>query len=270
MRQFLPVLLYVLILSDVRAEIPTDLLGQWDAIVRHRTAGIREEERPLLNRILFETVSQGEDELRREASADLDSRKTALRGETSSGRYSPFNDAFRNPEECTGLAFTLRGHLRRLEKLESVSGEGEAKGREIPVYEAWLFTEESQGNPWVVLFSELPEGITPGPDLNERVEVVGYFVKLASYQAQDARRVVPMIVAPRLQKVVSDDSRGTTNRWLYGGLVLLLLLGCVGWWKTRSSRRRVERLRARLKDGSIVDEFNELPDISTQDSGTET
>ena len=249
----------------LRGEVPTEWLDQWNEVVVQRTAGLRDEERPVLERLLFSVMRQDEGELREEATENQRERESGFAPRQVKGL---FEELLQRPEDFTGLAFTLRGYIRRLEEIDRLE-EGD---RDQGVYEAWLFTADSQGHPWVILTGEIPPGIATGTDLNERVELTGYFLKLATYQAQDGRRVVPMVLAPRLHRVVSSrevGSWGGGSVWWYGGVVFAVVLGC-GWWGVRR-REQIQRraLRQRLV-AKEVDFPSAEGDLNSSDPGSAT
>ncbi len=254
------------------AEVPLELLEDVSEVVQQKSHGIRDEERPAINRLLVAVREADESQLQREAAENLRDVQTAFRKSASGRGYSLFGDLLKQPGESSGLAFTLRGHIRRLEQIDTIKEQEKAR----PVYEAWLFTEDSQGHPWLVLTTEIPADLAPGTDLNERVEVTGYFIKLATYQAQDARRVVPMFAVPRIHRVIIVRGNGS-QKVLIGGMILFLLLGCFLWWKFQRDIKKSRLLRERLEPrdrqvgfGEIgFDELEARPiDDAIQDPGT--
>lgn len=254
------VILILIASTSVKSdEVPIELLDQLSEFVNQKTHGIRDEERPVINQLLLAIRRTDESVLKRDAADNLQLRKSSRA--SNQPPYSPFADLLKQPDESIGLPFTLRGHIRRLEQIDTLK-DGD---RELPVYEAWLFTEESQGNPWVVLATEIPADLKPGTELNERIEATGYFVKLATYQAQDARRVAPMILAPRLHRVVIADNK--ESNLLSGGILVAVLLGCLWCWTLYREQSQRRRLKQRLESPALEIDSSHL-DSTPPDSGS--
>lgn len=158
--------------------------------------------------------------------------------------FPVFVDLFRNPEEYRGKPVTLRGYARKL--ISYPADDPNEHGIET-LYEAWIFTEDSQGNPAVVVCTEVPDGMPRGDNINEQVSVTGYFFKMYGYPARDTTRVAPMILADRL---VWYPARGPAA-WRPSPVVYastgagVLGLIAVVWWLSRGDRqfgrRRIER-----------------------------
>ena len=109
--------------------------------------------------------------------------------------FRTFVDLFQNPDRYRGQPVTLRGHVRRIVKHPSDKKHPGAETR----YEAWVYTQNSQTNPAVIVFTSLPQGMPMGDHILERVAVTGYFFKLYGYDARDTTRLAPMILASRLE-----------------------------------------------------------------------
>lgn len=126
-------------------------------------------------------------------------RKTQWDEETGQEKaYSLYVDMFKHPEFFLGQAVQLTGHARKI--IEYPAGENKFGIKSL--YECWLYTEESQTNPAVIITTEIPEGIPLGEDLVNPVEVItvnGIFYKNLIYDARDTMRKVPMIMAHRIE-----------------------------------------------------------------------
>ena len=176
------------------------------------------------------------------------------------GRLKPFIDLFMNPQEYRGQAVTLQGHIRRLVAYDP----GENPFGIEEVYEAWLYTDDSQSNPAVVVFLEKPEGLPLGGDLTEDISVTGYFLKMYGYDAQDTTRRAPLIVA----KTVAWTPRRTINAtptvpvvvYIFVGGVALLMFSAI--WQYNARERRRQRTHLRNYDQHPPGEF--LPPEMTE------
>ena len=110
-------------------------------------------------------------------------------------KQSEFIDVYRSPEHYRGRPMTLEGRLRRLVKF--APGENDFGARHV--YEGWVYTQDSQQNPAVVIFTRKPPELPLGGDLSEHVRFTGYFLKLYGYEAQDTTRSAPLFVAGELE-----------------------------------------------------------------------
>lgn len=106
-------------------------------------------------------------------------------------KFPVFVDLFQHPEVYRGHPVTLHGVLRRLVTFDPGPN---TQGIDT-VYEGWLYPDDGQSNPAVVVFTEKPDGLPIGGDITEEISVTGYFLKMYGYQAQDAARKAPLILA---------------------------------------------------------------------------
>lgn len=247
--------------SGTAAEVPLELLDQLAETVQHKSHGIRDEERPAVNRLLLALRTADEPQLKAEAAENLLLKKNSR--EDKRRPFSQFADLLKDPAGSTGLPLTVHGHVRRLEQIDTLAHEG----RDLPVYEAWIFTEDSQGNPWVLLSTEIPSDLKLGTDLNELVEATGYFIKLSTYQAQDARRVTPLIVVSGLHRLIIPSSSTTSDLWLYGGVAFTLLIGCLIAWSNSRAQLKRRRLKRTLELHDVNLHSSDF-DSTSSDSGS--
>jgi len=100
----------------------------------------------------------------------------------------------------------IEGRLRLVQRWEpppSVREDG------VPVmYEATIFDDASGGNPYIVLFTDAPEGIPLNKKMNEIVAFDGYFYKKWHYKALDTAetgkaRAAPLLIGRSLKLVKS-------------------------------------------------------------------
>ncbi len=120
-------------------------------------------------------------------------RHTAYAADPSG--FPVFADVFLNPNEYLGKPVTMRGHVR---KVMSYPADVDRFGSGT-LHELWLFTDDSQQNPAVVVCSELPANFPTGNEVVEGITVTGYFFKLYRYAADDANRAAPMLLANQVQ-----------------------------------------------------------------------
>ncbi len=106
-------------------------------------------------------------------------------------QFPAFVDLFQNPDEYRGRPVSLHGVMRKLTKFDPGPNQRDIK----EAYEGWVYTDDSQNNPAVVIFLSKPDGLKVGGDLTEEVRLTGYFFKMYGYEAQDVARKAPLILA---------------------------------------------------------------------------
>ncbi|MFM7866220.1 MAG: hypothetical protein ACKPHU_18570, partial [Planctomycetaceae bacterium] len=110
-------------------------------------------------------------------------------------RFPLFVDIFQNPDYWQGRLLTLRGHVRRV---MTHAGDPQLfQGQ--PLHELWLFTEDSQHIPTVVVCPTLPRDFPAGAEVIDSVQVTGCFFKTYVYRAQSETRVAPLLLAGHIE-----------------------------------------------------------------------
>lgn len=145
-------------------------------------------------------------------------------------RNLPYTELWERPERYRGVPIHLEGTVRRVLVHDEVNPALSPQGR---IYEAYLFTYESQLHPYVLVFEQPPKGFPGGSEISERVYFDGYFLKLLAYQAGDVARAAPMLVG-RLQwkpnaQESPGDSAGKSVRWAILGMSLMTIYGLIRW-----------------------------------------
>ena len=224
---------------DRGASINPELL----TVVRDNTLGLLAEERDLYFRMLqlgHETPLARQEDF----AADFREQRwqdDPLYSKAKLADFPTFDDLFRNPGEYRGRPVSLRGVLRKLTKFDP--GKNSLGINEA--YEGWLYTEDGQSNPTVVVFTSKPQKLAVGGDLNEEVRLTGYFLKMYGYDAQDVTRKAPLLLAgevewrPSSPKYVTEAVAMET--YFCVGLIVFLL-GYAVWQSNR--REMIRRIRA--------------------------
>ncbi len=116
-------------------------------------------------------------------------------------RFETFVDLFTNPEEWQGQLVTLRGHVRHVLSYPAKHPDF----AEEYLHELWLYTDDSQSNPAVIVTTNLPDEFPTEAEVIDHVSVTGCFFKPYVYRGQEARRIAPLILASRVQWTPTDD-----------------------------------------------------------------
>ena len=183
--------------------------------------------------------------------------------------YPVYVDVVQNPDRWHGRLVTLRGHVRQVTTHagDSTFFDGQ------PLHELWLFTDDSQNNPAVIVTPSLPKDFPVSADIIDDVTVTACFFKMYSYRSQTENGLAPLLLAGHVSWTPTSDqvltlakdghipsrstlvatARAVDSRSLSDTMVLLLgfaaLLAAMTVWG-RVQRDRRERTRLML----LVDE----------------
>ena len=120
---------------------------------------------------------------------------------TDPDQFETYVDLFMNPDVWQGQLITLRGHVRHV--VSFPASHPEFHGRLL--HEMWLFTDDSQNNPAVVVTATLPQEFPVDADFVDQVSVTGCVFKQYVYRAQESRRVAPLILTDSIQWSPTDS-----------------------------------------------------------------
>lgn len=167
-------------------------------------------------------------------------RRSFAELEQRANRDQPFAQFWNTPEKHRGELVRLRIHVQRILAWPDVA---ENSAGVKTVYELWGGTDESRGNPYVVLCAELPPEIKVASEAHAEIVFVGYFLKIYGYDAFKVRRGAPMFIG-RVHSykggahVASARSAGLFTMLVIGGAVIVAVIIIVGVYRvTRRSRR---------------------------------
>lgn len=202
----------------------------------------------------------------------------------AAARNIKFYQAFGNDRDhYRGNLIHIAGYLGLLRGYDPPPGlRDDAQGLTI-MYEGWIFDAEDAGNnPWCVVFSELPDGLTPFEAKGYRrdmpaVETEGYLFKRYRYGSRDVPRPggrevlrdAPFVIAKSLRVVRPAEATrpvvgsfwDVSSSALAGMVVMIgaaaVVAGGLWWWFRRddlAARERLRRLRerTRLSDSGFV------------------
>jgi hypothetical protein len=164
-------------------------------------AGIRPEERDPYYAILQKTRQLDLSTMKKAAAEFRRKRQT----EAFKGKYKDrpaydfpdFVDLYDAPELYHGKLITLQGHLR---KLSAFSPDENPYGIEGQLWEGWLYDSHGQNHPAVIISMDRDDSIGEGTEIViDHVSVTGYFFKNYGFEAQDAFRFAPMLIAKKIE-----------------------------------------------------------------------
>ncbi len=179
-------------------------------------------------------------------------------------KFPMFVDIFLHPDRWQGHLVTMRGHVRRVTSHE---GDSAMFGGQ-PLHELWLFTDDSQHNPTVIVTPTLPDEFPRNADDIDSVTVTGCLFKMYVYRSQNESRLAPLLLAGRIDWKPTNDQilvLGDGGHMAKGSLLLatakknsgnpvsdtmLLLFGFIAllvtmtvWGRVQRDRRERDRLK---------------------------
>jgi hypothetical protein len=136
----------------------------------------------------------------------------------------PMRHLWDNPEDYRGKLIRLDLHVRRIERLEA---KGENSAGVAEVYEAWAGTDDAKGQPYCVVFPDLPAGMQTG-DVQLDGAFVGYFHKWLWYQPGVGKaRNAPLLIG-RIQLIpkpivkAAPLTKDPLFPWIAGGVGVMV------------------------------------------------
>jgi hypothetical protein len=165
-----------------------------------------------------------------------------------STKSSQFADIYQHPKQYRGEVVRFRGYVRELSEWDASDDNDHGLAT---LYQAWVFTEDSFRNPYVIVCSDVSPGLRERirkhgkVELKEPVEVAGVFFKIWKYDARDGTRGAPMILAHRLtwKPVPQAQSSGWLTSLLVAVMALIVLPAIV--FAIRSASRTDREFRRR-------------------------
>lgn len=167
-----------------------------------------------------------------------------LADEGASGRSTPrgmkvgFGQLFEQPRSFRGRRVRFAGRMRRLQEVEAPANDlGITR-----TWQAWVEPAGGPPSPIVVYFLSVPPGTPTGLRVDEPVIVDGVFFKRWAYQASDAIRLAPLVMArapirpPRIER---GRGESTIVGWALLSIVALVTVTWIGL--SRGARKRPGR-----------------------------
>lgn len=122
-------------------------------------------------------------------------------------RRVSFAQLFEQPDSFRGRRVRFEGTIRRLQEVASPANDAGVER----TWQAWVEPAGGPPTPIVVYFLDIPEGTPTGMRVDVPVVVEGVFFKRWAYQASDAIRLAPLVMAvsPRPAPRI-ETGRGTS------------------------------------------------------------
>ena len=205
--------------------------------------------------------------------------------------FETFVDLFQFPEAWQGKLLSMNGHVQHVVSYpadETLFGHRE-------LHELWLFTDDSQHIPTVVVTPNLPDGFPKDAEIVDRVSVTGCFFKQYVYNSQKDKRIAPLLLAgsvkwhptesqiqslvasgdldpesPLAQNVSGSESSSISRpaTLLVGALAVLSMMILVG--RSQRERRDRRRLLDRVNENPefenrVPSDYSAMPELSSDD-----
>lgn len=218
--------------------------------------GIRAEEKALYYYVLKHLRETSLEDQKQAAQFNLQQRRSELKAfkDNPQRKLPLFPDIFKNSSRYKGRLVTLTGRVRKLIHYPAEKNEYGIK----TLYEAWLFTDDSQQNPTVIICTEVPpelkDGLPNGTDVIDHVTVTGYLFKMYVYNAQDTTRVAPLILAGQLEwspQVVDERGSLLFSQILAGTLIILIAGAAFVMWKASQKDKQFRETRLQTSQDSV-------------------
>lgn len=172
------------------------------------------------------------------------------------GREVTFAQVFSQPKSFRGRMVRVEGTIRRLQEVSAPTNTlGIAS-----YWQAWIEPAGGPASPFVVYFLTVPPGTPTGMRVDIPVVVDGVFFKRWAYQASDAIRLAPLLMAvePRFPPRITGG-RGTSvlAGWALFSIVALIAITMVALrlvaGPPRPRRSSPERLDADFSAVTVTD-----------------
>jgi hypothetical protein len=162
--------------------------------------------------------------------------------EKAAGGHVPFSSLMNDPARYRGQPVHIEGTLRRLER--RTVGENDFGVSEY--WEGWMFTAESDNNPYRVVMASVPEGVPHGFTIEVPVAFTGYFFKLQGYPSNGGLHKAPVLIGPTIRPLpvreegVPQDF-GLVPYVIGFAVIIAAALGLTLWRFARSDREFGDR-----------------------------
>jgi hypothetical protein len=175
----------------------------------------------------------------------------------------PIAKLAREPEKHRGELIRLRMRVRQIVEWDDVP---ENSAGVTTTYDLAGGTEESRGNPYVVVCFELPPAIKVATRTDVDVVFVGYFLKILKYDAFASARGAPVLIGrvravPRNSHLAASRSAGLVAVLAVASAVIVtvIILAAVYRVSRRSRRRPLKPGPPALSNDNIESWLENIP-----------
>ncbi len=190
-------------------------------------------------------------------------------------QFQTYVDMYQHPDAWQGELVTLRGHVRHV---VSYPADEVLFGERRQLHELWLFTDDSQHNPAVIVTTNLPPDFPKDAEVVDYVTVTGCFFKRYVYGSQDVDRIAPLILAgnvtwrptvdqvqdlvavglvsagsPRAVRAAAIAGDTTSQSVMWFGAFLVMLVMMVMWGRAQREERDRVHLRKLVNDVPVFE-----------------
>ncbi len=127
----------------------------------------------------------------------------------SHARSVSFVQMFNQPGQYRGQVVLLRGRVRQVQWQKAPENQYDIPGW----HQVVLQLDEHPSDPVIAFVLELPSGFPAGPEVDETVELVGFFYKRWAYLARDTVRTAPLVLARSFRWQPRPRSQPTSAWW---------------------------------------------------------
>jgi hypothetical protein len=130
------------------------------------------------------------------------------------------------------------------------------------LYEVWGWLDDAPDQLYVVVTTDLPEGMAVGATVHERAEVCGYFFKLQGYlpagaETRMAPLAAPLLVGKMIRSVPPKLAFAHEKDWWRVGLGTILIISLAGSFASRSFLVKAPRRVTKSTDPVEAELFEE-------------
>jgi len=251
-RSIVPTLLILTVVATVSAQQNRTSDGPLDPVRFHLDAvtdrtELTYEEGAAYYALLDHVRQVDPETLRRQAAAFLAEREQERPDLTrrQGAGFPTFVDMLQHPDAWRGEPVTLSGHSLRVDRYAAADNEFGISD----LYEMWLVTDDSQGHPATVIFTDKPDDLPVGEELVDGIRVTGYFLKLHTYSSRDEKvRLAPMILAHTVRWRKPTPVQPPVPAWVaYVTIGVVCVVAIAVLWRVRGADRAA---RSRLMSDS--------------------
>ncbi|GAB4141823.1 hypothetical protein JCM17478_03890 [Thermopirellula anaerolimosa] len=165
-------------------------------------------------------------------------RKTDEEGIAAASQgWVTFSQLYRRSQDRRGRVVTVKGHVVQAMRMKAPKNGEEIAG----YYQLWIRPSD-ENNPVVVYALSLPSDFPLGNRLEEPVEVHGVFFKRWAYQARDALRAAPVLLAKQIhwQRHPSVSDASTSPDLVTAVLLAALFAAGFVWYVYQKTRPKTQ------------------------------